>query len=340
MAQRLGIDSYSLRSQGWDAFQFLEYSAKIGLDNVHFSERRNLESLDPEYLRRLRQRANELELAIEIGFGSFDKHARGFRADLGSGEQQMIEYVEAAAVVGSPVVRCYLGAQTERNGEVPFEQHVEECLRVLRAAAPAARKHGVKIAVENHGGVDLLGRELRWLIEEAGPDYVGACLDTGNGTYGGEDPLITTEQVAEYAVSTHVRDSAVWATEDGAMAQWTVLGEGNTDLKKILAILREKAPDCPIDLEIITGTPPAPVPYKDPKSSFWDMYPKMLARDFASYVAMAEDGQRRGLGPRQQVVIQRGAAEPPPGWIEQQLRDFETSVAYAKKELGLGVRGR
>jgi sugar phosphate isomerase/epimerase len=340
MAQRLGIDSYSLRSQGWDAFQFLEYSAKIGLDNVHFSERRNLESLDPEYLKRLRRRADELELAIEIGFGSFDKYARGFRADLGSGERQMIEYVEAAAVVGSPVVRCFLGSQTEREGEAPFEQHLQECLRVLRAAAPAARKHGVKIAVENHGGVDLLGRELRWLIEEAGPDYVGACLDTGNGTYGGEDPLVTTEQVAEYAVSTHVRDSAVWATEDGAMAQWTVLGQGNTDLKRILAILAEKAPECPVDLEIITGSAPASVPFKDPHSPFWSKYPGMLARDFTSFVAMAEDGRRRGLGPREQVVWRPNDQPPPREWVEQQLRDFETSVDYAKRELGLGVRGR
>lgn len=340
MAQRLGIDSYSLRSQGWDAFQFLEYSAKIGLDNVHFSERRNLDSLDAEYLKRLRRRADELGVVIEIGFGSFDKYANGFRADLGSGEQQMIEYVEAAAVVGSPVVRCFLGAQGERNGPMPFERHLEECLRVLRAAAPAARKHGVKIAVENHGGVDLLARELRWLIEEAGPDYVGACLDTGNPCYGGENPVVSTELLAEYAVSTHVRDTAVWATEAGAMAQWTVLGEGNADLKHCLAILAEKAPHCPVDLEIITGTSPAPVPYGDPDSGFWDMYPKMLARDFARFVAMAEDGRRRELGPRDQVVIQRGAPEPPPGWVEQQVRDFETSVEYAKRVLGLGVRGR
>src|SRR5438132_10904240 len=59
MPQRLGIDSYSLRSQGWDAFQFLEYSAQIGLDNVHFSERRNFASLDSDYLRQLRARADE-----------------------------------------------------------------------------------------------------------------------------------------------------------------------------------------------------------------------------------------------------------------------------------------
>jgi len=39
---RLGLDSYSLRWQGWDAFQFLDYAAKLGLDNVQFSERGNL----------------------------------------------------------------------------------------------------------------------------------------------------------------------------------------------------------------------------------------------------------------------------------------------------------
>src|SRR5205823_2372119 len=162
----------------------------------------------------------------------------------------------------------------------------------------------------------------------------GACLDTGNGAYGGENPLVSAELLAEYAVSTHVRDTAVWATEDGAMAQWTVLGQGNTDLKRILAILAEKAPECPVDLEIITGSVPASVPYRDPHSPFWEMYPGMLARDFTGFVSMAEDGARRGLGPREQVVWRPNDSPPPRDWVEQQLRDFETSVDYAKRELG------
>src|SRR5438270_6651493 len=162
MPQRLGIDSYSLRSQGWDAFQFLEYSAQIGLDNVHFSERRNFASLDAEYLTKLRARADELGLAVEVGMGSFNRFAESFRAELGSGEQQLGDFVDAAVICGSPVVRCFLGAQVDRRGKVPFKQHLEECVRTLRAVAPKARAAGVKIAVENHGGVDLLARELRW----------------------------------------------------------------------------------------------------------------------------------------------------------------------------------
>src|SRR5262245_30240696 len=128
MPQRLGIDSFSLRSQGWDAFQFLEYSAGLGLDNVHFSERRNFASLDGEYLRRLRARADELGLAIEVGMGSFERHAESFRAELGSGEEQLGQMIDAAAICGSPVVRCFLGAQTDRRGPRPFKEHLEEAV--------------------------------------------------------------------------------------------------------------------------------------------------------------------------------------------------------------------
>jgi sugar phosphate isomerase/epimerase len=246
--------------------------------------------------------------------------------------------IEAAAVVGSPIVRCFLGDQRDRRGPVPFDDHLAECRRVLQAVAPRARDRGVRIAVENHGGVDLLARELRWLIEAVGPDAVGACLDTGNPAYGGEDPLVSAEVLAEYAVSTHARDTAVWESEEGALAQWTVMGQGNVDLSGIVQLLAERAPACPIDLEVITGGSPASVAYNRPDGEFWATYPTMLARDFARFVALARDGTRRGLGPRQQIVMPRGATEPTPELVEQQRRDFELSVEHARRVLRLGVR--
>ncbi|MDQ6673352.1 MAG: hypothetical protein M3069_21855 [Chloroflexota bacterium] len=42
----MGLDTYSLRWQGWDAFTLLEYAAGLGLDNVQFSERNALATLD------------------------------------------------------------------------------------------------------------------------------------------------------------------------------------------------------------------------------------------------------------------------------------------------------
>ena len=113
---RLGLDSYSVRWQGWDAFRILEYAASLGLDNVQFSERGALASLDPAYLESLKRRADDLGLSIEVGMLSFDRYSSFFRAEYGSGEQQLADVVRAAQVVGSPIVRCLLGGQSDRIG--------------------------------------------------------------------------------------------------------------------------------------------------------------------------------------------------------------------------------
>jgi len=333
---KLGIDSFSLRWQGWDAFQILDYAAQLGLDNVHFSERRHFASLDKEYLRTLKRHADERGVTIEVGMLSFDKYAGAFNAALGTGEQQLGEMARAAQIVGSPVVRCVLGFQADRLGAVPFAQHIEECVRALRAAGSVARERGVRFAIENHGGVDLLARELRGLIEAAGTDIAGACLDTGNPVYGGEDPVLSAEVLGEYVISSHVRDTRVWAVEDGAMAQWVPVGQGNMDMKRIVEIMEERAPNAPVDLEIITGGAPKHIPYLDPSSDYWKMYPDMPAPDFARFVALAERGKPE---PLEQLMMQRGPGVQPDDALKaQQRRHFEESVAYCKDVLRIGER--
>jgi sugar phosphate isomerase/epimerase len=333
---KLGVDTFSLRWQGWDAFQILEYAARQGLDNVHFSERRLFATLDEDYLTSLKRRADGLGLSIEVGMLSFDQYAGAFNPALGSGEEQLTEMARAARVVGSPVVRCVLGFQADRLGAVPFAQHVDECIRALRAAGPVARDCGVRFAIENHGGVDLLARELKALIEAAGTDIAGACLDTGNPVYGGEDPVLSAEVLGPLIISSHVRDSRVWAVADGAMAQWVPMGQGHMDMRRVVATMAAQAPEAPVDLEIITGGAPKHISYLDPSSDYWRMYPDVPAPDFARFVALAERGAPE---PLEQLTLPRvPGAQPGQALRAQQRRHFEDSVAYCKRELGLGER--
>lgn len=334
---RLGIDTFSLRWQGWDAFQVLDYAAGLGLDCVHFSERRFLTSLVDDYLLALKERADGLGLAIELGMMSFDRHSRLFDPALGSGEEQLAAMARAASVVGSPIVRCLLGNADDRLGPVPFRDHLAECARTLQAAAPVARELGVKFAVENHGGVDLLARELRALIEAVGLDVVGACLDTGNPVYGGEDPAFSAAILGPYILSTHVRDSRAWSVADGAMVQWVPVGQGQVDLPRILAILAEQAPDAPVDLEIITGVPPKHLDYLAPDSDFWRMYPDLPAADFAHFLALVRRGDG---GELDQLTLPPGSRDLPTGDLgerlrAQQLRHFEESVRHCRETLGI-----
>ncbi|MDQ3539818.1 MAG: sugar phosphate isomerase/epimerase [Chloroflexota bacterium] len=333
----LGIDSFSLRWQGWDAFQLMEYAAGLGLQNVHFSERANLESLETPYLESIRSRAGELGLRIEIGMRSFERHSTTFDPALGTGEEQLAAMVRAANVVGSPIVRCFLGMQADRMGDVPFDQHIAEAVRTLRAAAPLAEDLGITIAIENHGGVDLLATELRALIEAIGSEFVRVCLDTGNPPYAAEDAVLAAEILAPYIVTTHLRDTRIWATEDGAMVQWAPMGEGNVDLRRIVEIVERHTPDSAMDLEIITGVAPKAIPYFDPASDFWRMYPEMRAQDFARFVALAQSGAPE---PLDQLCLEPGTWAPPAAQLDafraQQRDHFERSVTYCREVLGLG----
>ena len=137
MRQRLGVDSYSLRFQGWSAFELCDHAARLGLDNVHLSERRNLASLDAGYLRELRAHAERLGLALEIGMGSFDRFAESFRPEWGTGEQQLRHMVEAAAIVGSPIVRCFLGSQADRDGATALSTRTHSARCTGRGVAPS-----------------------------------------------------------------------------------------------------------------------------------------------------------------------------------------------------------
>ena len=112
----------------------------------------------------------------------------------------------------------------------------------MKSVRPLALDLGVKIAIENHNG-DLQAREVRNLIEEAGTDYVGSCLDTGNPMWAMEDPLLTLEILGPYAVTTHVRDSVVFEHPRGAAWQWVALGDGIIDFKKFVARAKELCPE-------------------------------------------------------------------------------------------------
>jgi sugar phosphate isomerase/epimerase len=332
----LGLDTFSLRWQDWTAEQLLDYAATLGLQNVHFSERGYLESLEPAYLRRLKDYADHLGLRIELGMRSFDRFSGTFDPSLGTAEQQLTDMIAAAQVVGSPVVRCFLGMQNDRIGPTPFPAHLTESERVLKAVAPVAEAAGVTVAVENHGGVDFLARELRTLMERVGSAHVGVCFDTGNPLYGGEDAVFAAEILAPYVVTCHLRDTRVWGTESGCAVQWATCGDGDVDLVRIVEILKAHAPDLALDLEIITGVGPKEIDFLNDDSDFWRCYPELPARDFARFLALIPGGSD---GPLDQMQLPDGVWQPSADELEryraQQREHLERSIRWCRDHLPL-----
>jgi sugar phosphate isomerase/epimerase len=322
---RIGIDLYSLRSQGWNAFEFLEYCSAQGVNVVHFSEIRFLGGLDPAHLRRVREAAQRLGLEVEIGMGSICPSSNLFDASQGTAEEQLARMIEAAATIGSPMVRAVMGNRYDRSGEVALDCHIENTIRVLRAVRSRAIDAGISIAMENHGG-DLRAVELKHLIEEAGTDFVGACVDSGNMPMTLDVPLAGLETLAPYVLTSHVRDSEMWRTPCGVAVRWVPLGEGSVDIREYLRRYMELCPGRAITIEMIRIEPRC---LDCLTLEFWSAFRQMTAEELARYLALAERG-------REPLQLEVGTPADPAGC---ERRDLEACVRFAREFCGGPVSG-
>lgn len=316
---RLGVDLFSVRSQNWDAFQFLDYCAGLGAKVVHFSEIRFLGGLEDGHMRKVRERAERHGIDLEIGMRSVCETSKFFDSKQGTAVEQLSRVIRAANIAGSRLVRCFLGMMDDRRSAVPMDRHIENVVKTLRACRPRAMDAGIKIAVENHGG-DMQARELKGLIEAAGTDFTGACIDSGNPVWAIEDPHLTLETLAPYVLTSHVRDSRVWKTPQGIAVQWMRMGEGNVDIDGWVKKYAALCPGRALSMEtIVTG--PRNFPWRE--AQFWDAYRKTPAWEFARFLALAE----RGTPPPPAPPVPKEKA------LEVEREDLEVSMAYTRKLL-------
>jgi sugar phosphate isomerase/epimerase len=313
---KFGLDLFSLRSQGWTPFQYLDFAAKWGIRVVHFSEIRFLGSLEEQNLKAVRAHAEELGIEVEIGMLSICPTSTIFDKSKGTAEEQLTRMAAAARIVGSRIVRCVLGTSADRTSTTPLEANIENTVQVLHNVRSRMVDAGLKVAIENHAG-DMQAREVKMLIEEAGKDFVGSCLDSGNPLWTIEDPHLTLETLAPYVLTSHVRDTSLWNTPQGIAVAWTRMGEGNIGIEDYIREYAAKCPGRPLSLEIIV-TGPRYFNYRDPK--FWDAYRKDPAWEFARFLALADKGKPREAPPR--LSGQAAAA--------QELADVEASIRWTK----------
>src|SRR5581483_930968 len=331
---KLGFDSFSVRAFKWKAIQLLDYAAGLKLDTVQLSSLGDFENLEPAYLQQVKDHSARVGVSIDAGIGCICPSSTSYKKSEGEPTEYVLRGLKVAKAVGSSVMRCYMGTRDDRRTAMPIEAHMEDTIKVLRSVRSQALDTGVHIGVENHAG-DMQAREVKTIIEEAGKDFVGSCLDLGNPVWVAEDPLLTLETLAPYVVTSHVRDSAVFEHPRGAAVQWVALGDGSVDLPRFVQIFRKHCAHASVQLEIITGRPPEVLPYLE--ADYWKAFPKTPAWEFARFLALAKSGHPF-LG---SMVIGEWSDNSPAleaALKEQQRVDLERSLEYAKKKLGLGIR--
>jgi sugar phosphate isomerase/epimerase len=316
---RFGLDMFSLRSQGWSPFEQLDFAARWGVHVAHYSEIRLLGGLDPDHLRRVRAHADARGIELELGMLSICPSSEIFDSAKGSAADQIAAMLPAAHILGSSFVRCVVGRLEDRRLPGGIERRIDDTIEVLREVRSRVVDAGLKLAIENHAG-DMQARELKMLIEEAGADFVGACIDAGNPVWAIEDPHLTLETLAPYVLTSHVRDSRIWRVPEGTAVAWTRMGEGNIDVGRWLRQYDALCPGRALSLEIIVIPEPRIHAHRRPE--FWDAYRAMPAWEFDRFEAYADGGAP--------YVVPSGS-DP----VAREREDVEASLQWTKAFLGL-----
>jgi 3-oxoisoapionate decarboxylase len=327
---KLGFDNFSIRAFDYKAPQLVEYAASLKVDTLLMSDLDVYESLEENYLNRIREQAHLADLELQAGTGSICPTSNSYNKDKwGEAVDHARLLIQTAKRIGSNVARCYLGNRGDRDSDGGIFRHIEEMVKVLKAVKSEADDAGVKIAIENHAG-DMQAWELVELIKAAGPEFVGATMDPGNATWTIEDPMVNLETLGPYVLTTGIRDTAVWETELGAKCMWANMGCGVVDWDAYTRRFQELCPDVPFVLEIISYKWSNESQYLTP--GFWSRFPEARADEFARFLALAKGGSEYEL-PKG-----RPEGEVSPALEQaQQKFDLETSLTYCREVLGLGV---
>lgn len=318
---QIGLDHFAVRATGWKAPQLIDYAASLKLDVLFLSELGPFESFEDSYLRKLKAQADAAGLKLYTGGMSICRTARRYKPEQGTPEEYIALLIRIAKACGSPVARCVLGDASDRASEGGIERNIEECVKVLRTVKNRCETEGVMISIENHAG-DMRSDELKMLIEAAGKGHVGANIDPGNAVWAMEDPMQHLEVLGPYVNCSSVRDSMVWEDENGAVAQWTAIGEGLVDFKQYAKRFAELAPGAPMNIETISGFA-KPISFLKP--DYMKPYPKVGEAGLAGFRSLAKRGHK----------IEPFKAPEGPGKkdaeIAYQKAQFEKSVKWLRE---------
>lgn len=306
-------DSFAILRPPRTALELLETAHAAGAGGVQAT----LASLEPEYLKQVRRKADELGMYFEV-----------LAALPGADTAQFEKTVQAAKEAGAECMRtvCLVGRRYETFDSLEkWKEFVAESRQKMERARAVAERHRFPIGIENHK--DWTAEEFAALLKQYGGEYLGACIDFGNNVSLLDDAMELVETLAPYVINTHIKDMAVEEYEEGFLMSEVALGKGYLDLKRMVATLQRVRPKVRFSLDMLTRDP-LKIPCLTEK--YWVTFPERNGKYLAR--ALATVRKKKWPGPLPRVTgLEREAA------LRMERENLEQSVAYARDELGLRV---
>lgn len=237
--------------------------------------------------------------------------------------EQLKEAMQMADRVGALTVRTVVGGAKfggdRRHMAGSWQPFLQSILRSFQEVMDSANPAGANLAVENHQ--DLASEELLWLCESIGSEKFGITLDTGNPLATAEEPIDFFRRVAPYVKNVHLKEYAIYSSEDGYRLVRKPLGQGVINFPELLRIFNEVNPQ--ITMSIEHGALEARH-VRVLQEDFWTEYPERSARQLTRLLRFVED-HARNKGDWQ-TPFEKGA--PADVIAAYELEELNTGMAY------------
>ncbi|MGC9998502.1 MAG: sugar phosphate isomerase/epimerase [Bryobacteraceae bacterium] len=304
-------DAFAILRPPRTALEFLDKAHSIGAGGVQAT----LASLEPDYLKRVRNRAEELGMYFELLLPLPPEDTAQFEQTVRAGKEAGALCIRSA---------CLSGRRYETFATLDqWKSFVADSKAKLARAVPIVDKHRLPLGLENHK--DWTAEEMPALLKSYSSEYLGANIDFGNNLSLLDDPMELIEALAPFVINTHIKDMGVEEYADGFLLSEVPLGQGILDLKRIVPLLQSKRPGLHFSLDMLTRDP---LKISCLTEKYWVTFPERNGRYLARTLSLV-----RANKPRQPLPRVTGLDR------EAQLRlemDILTScLTYARDELGL-----
>ena len=262
--------------------ELLEYCRTIGLGGVEMGAPPS----DPDAIRRFRDKLQTYDMRVIFNVPMPRTEDDVPRFDAG---------VKAAREVGAFGLHAAMTGRRYEDHKTmdAYRKSFAQNQKSVELAEPVLRKHKVRLAIENHKGWSAV-EQAAWM-KRVSSEYVGVHFDFGNNVSFCEDPMFTLETLKPWTVSCHIKDMGVEPYDEGFLLSEVPFGDGFLDLKKMVEILRQKDPNMPFDLEMITRDPLKIPIYTD---QYWATFEGTPARHVARIMEIVQKNPPKKPLPR------------------------------------------
>lgn len=226
---KLGLSSYTytwavgvpgtLPEKALSAKGIIDKAVEAGLELVQIADNLPLEMLSRDELNELYQYSLIKGVAIEMG-------GRGLAPE------HTLKCLETTEILKSPLLRMVIDGQN-------FEPDIPEISAIIRDLLPEFKSRNVKLAIENHDR--FKAREFEKIIQNAGSDLVGICLDSVNSMGAGEGFGEVAKILLPYTINFHVKDFTIRRVSHkmGIIIEGSPAGKGRLNIEEVVDKLSE-----------------------------------------------------------------------------------------------------